>query len=66
MSTPGPTPTAPGEKPGEEDDNGKLPITGSPVSTLVGLGIVLLLAGGGTVALMAIRRRRSLSDLMDG
>jgi hypothetical protein len=73
--TPTPTPTEPGKEPGEpgdenggggEDEGGKLPVTGMQVGTLVGVGVVLLAAGGGTMALMAIRRRRSISDLMDG
>lgn len=60
MTTPGPTASEPSE------ETGKLPTTGSQVATLIGIGTVLLLAGGGTVATMAIRRRRNLSDLMDG
>lgn len=49
---------------GAADD--ELPLTGAPVWTLVGLGALLLAVGGGTVGFLAVRRRRNLTNLLEG
>jgi hypothetical protein len=70
-----PTPSlssSPSEGNGGGNGNGddeELPTTGSNVGLLVGLGAVLVGAGGGmaaAVATLAVRRRRQLSELTDG
>jgi LPXTG-motif cell wall-anchored protein len=70
--TPTPSPSAPGENGdgGENGDNGEdgddedeLPVTGMQVGGLAVFGAGLLAAGA---ALLAVRRRRNLTDLVEG
>jgi LPXTG-motif cell wall-anchored protein len=58
----GSTPGGGSSSGGGSDTGGGLPITGTAVGGMVVVGIGLLAAG---VALMAVRRRRDLSDLTD-
>lgn len=55
-----PPASAPPEEDGEEEP--ELPITGLQTGGLVALGVGLLAAGG---AMMVVRRRRNLADLVD-
>lgn len=63
-STADPTPTSPADT-GDRSGGGEetLPVTGTPVVTLIGLGVVVAAVGAVTLAVSAWLRRRSLRNL---